>query len=143
LKKYEIITKDDFKTFYNKIGNYISHNETAGIPFKKMNITVKSWRKDKTSQQHKFYWVVISEMVKAFKNIGYEFTRDEVHEFVKKTHGHTRTVNFKGNSTITITRSIADDSDDVNIKVMMDLIDFSIRWTAINLDYVIEDPRRV
>lgn len=141
MKRYEILTEQDYADFNNKMENYINHNRVSGVPFKKMNITVKSWRKDRTSQQLRYYWVVMKEMSKAFANVGYEFTKEECHEFVKSKHGFVKTTTLKNGTTITVTDSIADKSDTINIKVMMDLIDFAIRWTAINLEYVIEDPR--
>jgi len=141
MKKYEILEIKDFTAFVKKIYVYIDHNHSQGLKFKKLNITVKSWRAEKTSKQHRFYWVVITDMVKAFASVGYEFTKEEVHEFVKKQHGYTKTKTLKNGTIVNVTKSIADESEDVNIKVMMDLIDFSIRWCAINLDYKIEDPR--
>jgi len=141
MKKYEILSKEDFNNFLDKIASYISQRKLEGKDFPKMNFVVKRWRKDKTPKQHRFYWVVIGQMEKAFKNVGYEFTREEIHEFVKKEHGYTKTVVLKNGTTVHTTKSISDNSEDVNIKKMMDLIDFAIRWTAINLDYVIEDPR--
>lgn len=141
MKKYEILTKDDYRNFDTIMKNYIGKNEHEKKPFKKMNITVKSWRKDKTSQQLKFYWVVMAEMVKAFESVGYEFTKEECHEFVKNKHGFVRTTTLKNGTVVSVTDSISDKSDTINIKVMMDLIDFAIRWTAINLNYAIQDPR--
>lgn len=143
MKKYEILCQDDFDLFQRRIGRFIKHNESQGKPFKKMNFTVKSWRKDKTSRQHKFYWVVINEVRKAFLNVGYELTQNEVHTLMKKEYGHTKMIVMKDGKTVSVIKSIADDSEDVNIQVMKDLIDFCIRYAAINLDYEIQDPRAI
>lgn len=142
MKNYEVFSKQDFVEFYAKIYKYMRDNEMQGNKFIKLNVVVKRWRKDKTPKQHKYYWLVISEMKKAFLNVGYEFSIEEIHEFVKKEHNFIRTVTLKNGKTICVTKSIADDSEDINVKAMVDLIDFAIRWTAINLNWVIDDPRK-
>ena len=141
-KDYDILNHDDFEKFCERIRRYIVQRKIEGAKFKKMKFTIKSWRKSKTPPQQKFYWVVVSEMQKAFYELGNEFHKEEIHEFLKKEHGYTKTLVLKNGKTIKVTKSIADNSEDVNIKVMMDLIDFAIRWCAINLNYVINDPRK-
>ena len=137
MKKYEILCASDFHGFHKKIIDYINHNEKNGLPFKKINIVVKSWRKDKTPQQHKYYWMIIGHMVKAFKGVGYQFTPEEVHEFIKKENGFTETIILKNGRTIHKTKSISDNSESVNTKVMIDLIEYCIQFAAENLDYII------
>jgi len=141
MKKYEILKLSDYAAFNIKMKEYMNKNIKAGVPFKKMNITVKSWRKDKTPKQHRYYWAVIAEVEKAFREVGYEYSRNEVHEFIKKTYGFTRLITHRNGEVTEITKSISDNSEDVNTKAMAHLIDFAIRWTSINLGYVIEDPR--
>ena len=73
--------------------------------------------------------------VKAFKEVGYEFTGDEVHEFFKRKYGFTKKVTLRNGEIVAMTRSISDKSEEVDIKIMTELIDFIIRWVAINLEY--------
>ena len=141
MKKYEILTKEDFYDFRKKLGKFILLNEHKGLHFEKMNIIVKKYRKDKTPKQHRYYWAVMSEVSKAFQEVGYSVSSEQAHEFMKKAHGFTTEIINKNGEVTHITKSISDGSEDVNIKVMMDLIDFAIRWCAINLDYIIKDPR--
>ena len=83
MKKYEIFNREDYYAFRLKITNFICDNEKKGLPFKKLSITVKSWRKERTSQQLKFYWVVMNGLSSAFKNVGYDYSKDECHELKK------------------------------------------------------------
>ena len=83
----------------------------------------------------------MSEVVKAFESVGYQFTAEEVHEFIKKRHGYVKGCVLENGANVVVTKSISDNSDDVNIKVMADLIDFAISWCAINLNYNISNPK--
>ena len=141
MKKYEILEKKDFHHLMEKIGGHIIECEKKKLDFPKMNVTVKSYRKDKIPSQLKYYWVVITDLKAAFENVGYEFTKEELHEMMKIKHGFTNEKLLPNNDVVIITKSISDASEDVNIKNMMDLIDFIIRYAAINLDYAIKNPR--
>lgn len=140
MKTYEIKTIDDYEAFKLRLDNFIRKNEANGNKFQAINIVVKEWKKPKTSPQLKFYWVVIGEMAKAFRNVGYTYSKEEIHEFVKKASGHTQIIKNKDGLPTEITRSISYRDSEINLETMTFLIDFAIRWTAINLDYVIENP---
>ena len=141
MKKYEILQESDLDMFLHKIKSYYNEAKSRGVKFDKVNIIVKRWRKDRTPKQLRFYWVVISELTKAFREMGHELTRDEVHEFTKRSNGFTKSVMLENGVAVCMTKSIADSSDDINTKKMGELIDFAIRFAAINLNYAIQDPR--
>ena len=141
MKQYQIFNREDFKSFVKDAGNEILKEEKIKGKFPNKNIEVKNYVKSRTPNQLKYYNVCLGELVKAFEGAGYEFTKDELHEMMKIKHGFTREILLPNNDMVIITKSISDASKDVNIKNMMDLIDFIIRYAAINLDYAIKDPR--
>jgi len=141
MKKYEILSMSDFNEFISKIHKYATQQEGNGKGFPKLNFIVKKYRKDKTPQQHKFFWVVVNQMVVAFDEVGYKFTSDDVAYFVKKQNGYVEDTILMNGDKISKVKSIADDSEDVNSRVMAGMIDYMISFCAINLNYEINDPR--
>lgn len=141
MKKYDILNVQDFNNFLDKIASYISKNKADGKPFKKMSFTVKSYKKDKTPAQHRTFWLVVGKLRKAFKEVGYIYTDEQISHFVKTENGYIDTVILENGRTIITTKSIANDSESINAKVMQEMIDWMIQFAAINLNYVIEIER--
>ena len=140
MKEYEILDRDNWDHFVLKTTKFLDNCLIDELPFPEMNITVKKFRKNKTKQQHKFYWACINELRKGFREIGYEFNQEQIHEFIKSEYGYCDNILLPNNKSLTITKSIADKSEDVNIKIMKELIDFMIRWAAQELNWIIKEP---
>lgn len=137
MKEYEISNKVDFQAFVNTMYKYFNGIET----FPKLMITVKRFRKSKTPAQHKYYWVCITELKKVLNERGNDFSREEIHEFIKQKHGFTKTEKISNGEEITVTKSIANNSKDINIENMNGLIDFVLKWSIEKLNHHIQDPR--
>lgn len=132
-KRYEIQTMEDWNIFKDTMESYFNKVEK----FPRIIIDAKRWRKLKTPQQHRKYFAVVNEAVKAFREVGYDVTTDELHEYFKLKAGFTKTREVNGEIIIT-TKSLKDASEDATRNEVNRLIDFIIRWVAQNLNYVID-----
>ena len=134
MKTYNVFNKQELDSALDDLKNlYRMAKEVRG---KDSAITVKvtKYRKPKSKNQHAAYWKCIGELLKAFREVGYDDVNQEVlHEFIKRKSGFTKV--FKGE---VITLSIADLSEDATSKELNRLIDFIIRFAAQELNYIID-----
>jgi len=133
-KIYDIHSEANFLEFVAKMSHYFTLRGEKSLPFQRLTITCKQWRKPKTAQQHKKYWVTVSELKKAFISKGYDTNEDEVHEFLKKKAGFTKEL-----CGIMVVKSIKDASDDATSNEMNRLIEVAQRFSAEELGVVISD----
>jgi hypothetical protein len=132
-KEYEIFTKQDFDKMVNGFESYFRLREEKDLPFQKIRIISKRWVKSKSSPQHKSYWLIVSIIMKKFRELGYDVNQEDVSQFIKKEAGYTKMI-----GDTMVTKSIADNSDDATIDNLTMLIDFAIRFAAEKLDLHIE-----
>lgn len=116
---------------------YQSRREQNGLKFQPLNITVKQWRKPKTSLQHRAYWKLISQIKDELRNLGYTYNEEQVHQFIKTESGFTEMVEI-GDKQVMVTRSIANVSDDADIENLNYLISFMQQWAAEHLGLNLE-----
>lgn len=138
MKEYEIFSKDDFNSMVCKFEQYFDNCKVLNIPFPKLKITAKKWRKSKSPRQHKKYWSMISEMQRALELCGTELTIEQCHELVKFKAGFVRCIIIEDKE-VFVTKSIADISEDVDSAQINDLIEFIYRFCSEKLNYVIEE----
>ena len=131
-KTYKIASNEDFLNFVAKMGNYFKLRGEKSLPFQKLNITCKKYRKPKSSKQHRAYWRCIGELKKAFISKGYDTNEQECHEFIKKKAGYTSEL-----FGVMITKSIKDSSDDATSPEMNRLIEVIQRFAAEELETII------
>lgn len=141
MKKFEILNRETLDHFITRIVQEYDDDLIDGIEFKKINVVIKAWRKDKTPRQHRFFWVCIGEMRKGFNNIGYEYNNEQISEFVKKECGYCDNNFLPNGVAVSMVKSISDKSEHVDAKIMNEMIEFIIRFSAENLDIIIQDPR--
>ncbi len=132
-KTYEIDSRETFLNFVAKMSQYFTLRDEKKLPFQKINITCKKWRKLKSSKQHRCYWRCIGELKKAFIKNGHDTNEEEVHEFVKKNSGFTRSL-----MGTMVTLSVSDSSDDATSNELNRLIDFIQRFAAEEFGHNIE-----
>ena len=140
MRKYEIHSSEGFSEFVNKMNNYFVSVKAQNLPFHSVNIIVKKFRKDKTPRQHRYYFACINELKKAYLETGCRYTTEQLHCLVKTACGYDEPINVNG-KIIMVPKSIADNSEDVDTKVMNMLIDFILQFCAQELGYNIQDPR--
>jgi len=132
-RNFEIKTLENFKGMITVMENYFKQREAAGLPFQALNIVSKKYRKPKTSAQHRTYWHCIGELKKAFIKNGHDTNEEEIHEFVKKNSGFTRSL-----MGTMVTLSVSDSSDDATSNELNRLIDFIQRFAAEEFGHNIE-----
>lgn len=132
-KEYNIFSEADFMDMVGKFSHHFRQRKEKSLPFQKIKIISKRWVKPKTSAQHRTYWRCIGELKKAFIKNGHDCNEEDCHEFIKKHSGFTREL-----CGIMITKSIKDSSDDATSPELNRLIDFIQRFSAENLNTVIE-----
>lgn len=118
--------------------SHFSQRKEKGLKFPQVKITAKRLRKSRTSKQLKTYWLCIEGMRKAFLEVGYRFATEEIHHLVKTQAGFTKVKELPDGKTIVVTKSISDESEDVNISNINFLIEFMLEYAATNLNYVID-----
>ena len=138
MKEYEILNESDFDKMVGSFVRYFTERKNKGLPFQKIKIISKRWAKSKSSSQHKYYWACIGELRKAFESVGYVFNQEACHEFIKRESGYTKMIELKNGKHLMITKSIADNSKDIDSKEINFLIEFIINFAAINLNYTID-----
>lgn len=129
-KEYDIFTKEDFDKMVKSFENYFKERGAKGLPFQKIRIIAKRWRKPKSSAQHRKYWVLVTKLKDLFIQNGYDTNENEVHEFIKKKAGFTK--EFNG---LVITKSIADSSEDATSSDLNRLIECMVRFSAEEFSY--------
>lgn len=129
-KQFDIFTPNDFAEMVTQFMKYFHQREKDGEKFQPITIISKRYKKPKTSLQHRAYWAAINQLKKAFIERGYHTNEDEVHEFIKRKSGFTKTIDG-----VMITKSIADKSEDATNKNLRFLIDFIIEFAATELNY--------
>jgi len=138
MKEYNVFTMQDFSTMVKSFMHHFSEREEKGLPFPKIKIIAKRWVKSKTSPQHRLYWASIGELKKAFKEAGYVYHQQDIHEFIKREAGFTKMIELPNGKMIMINKSIADNSEDINGKEISMLIEYIKDWSAENLNYIIK-----
>lgn len=140
MKEYVVSDRQDFDNFVKLVNQYFDLCKIGKHIFKPFVIMSKKYVRSKTPKQHKYYWFCIAEMQKAFKEMGYNYTKKTIHEFMKKEAGFSEVIELPNGSLHEVTMSIADDSKDVNVDVLKELIEFILKWTQENLNYTIPEP---
>lgn len=137
-KEYEIITENDFDLMVNRFKAYFAQAKHDGKKFQKLRIISKRWVKSKSSSQHRAYWSLVGELKAAFLEQGYHFNQEQLHELMKRASGFTEMQELPDGSTIMVTKSIADKSDDATSMALNNLIEFTLMFSAeklgVNLD---------
>jgi len=139
MKTFEIHSEVDFDKMVKKFVTYFIERKRAGHKFQSLNIVSKKWRKPKTSRAHRKYWATINELKKAFKESGNIVNEKILHEFIKRESGYTKVIEMPNGQMVMVSKSISDNSEDINSGEMAFLIDFTIRWAQEHLNYVIQD----
>lgn len=134
---FSILKKDDYKELIKILEQKIENIERHIELFRPVAVIFKKYTKPKSSKQHRYYWKVVSEAVKAFKKQGYQINSEQVHEFAKKSIDYMEAYKVNGKD-IFITKSISNKSEDIDSKIMTELVDFLKRFCLENLDYHIE-----
>ena len=137
-KTYTLESNSDFLDFIAKMGNYFKLREEKNLPFEKLTLVCKRYKKPKSSQQHKFYWSLVGKLKKVFIKNGTRTNEAEIHEFLKKSVGFTTVLND-----VMITKSISDMSDDASSLALNNLIEFVIQFAAETFDVNLEDNRAI
>lgn len=132
-KQYEIFSEADFMDMVAKFGHHFQLRKEKGLPFQKITVIAKRWRKPKTSKQHRKYWAIIGELKKAFISKGYDTNEEEVHLFIKKKAGFTRELFGE-----MVVKSIKDASEDATSNELNRLIEVAQRFSAEELGIVID-----
>jgi len=121
-------------------GKYIE-KFSAMEKFKPVKIVIRTLQRDKTTPQHRYYWVCIGELKKALKQVsGYQWNQERISEFIKQEAGFTDMWTLPNGKELLVTKSIADESPDATLENMKELIDFIIRFAQEHLDYKIQNP---
>lgn len=121
--------KEAFKVIDSLYSNYRKNDH---------EIIFKEVRKKKSSSQHRAYWRAIGELKKAMAEQGNYFNEDELHNFVKRESGFTKTVILKNNKTVMINKSVSDISEDATSANLVFLIDWIIQFAREYLAYEIK-----
>lgn len=138
-KTYPIHSSEDLTALHSKLVEYQITRRANGKKFKSLNITVKEYRKPKSSAQHRCYWRCVGELKRLLREHSGIVTNEEMlHEWIKKRSGFTNILEMPDGSTECVTRSIADKSDDATSENLRFLIEFIIQWAAENLGGSIE-----
>lgn len=83
---------------YLQIKEFIAKNEGKHI-----EINLKKARSKRSDQQNKYMWgVVIPYLQDGFKNIGYQLSKDEVHQFIKSKFNLIEIVNEKTGEAVAV-----------------------------------------
>lgn len=83
---------------YLQIKEFIAKNEGKHI-----EINLKKARSKRSDQQNKYMWgVVIPYLQDGFKNIGYQLSKDEVHQFIKSKFNLIEIVNEQTGDTVQV-----------------------------------------
>jgi hypothetical protein len=122
-KVYDIHSEANFLDFVAKMSHYFTLRGEKDLPFQRLSITCKQWRKPKSSKQHRAYWRCIGELKKAFIANGYDTNEQECHEFAKKKAGFTKMI-----GDVMVTKSISDASDDATSPEINRLIEVIQRF---------------
>lgn len=136
-KEYAIHSEEDFDEMVINFQIYFKAEKMKGSKFRSLKIIAKRFVKSKTPPQHRAYFACINELKKAFEEVGYRFTQDQLHYLMKKESGFTKMVELPNGKQQMIIRSISDISD-VSCEAMGHLIEFVIEYAALNLNYVIK-----
>jgi hypothetical protein len=139
MKEYIINNDVDFNKFCDTINKYFVLLKLNNKKIKPFKLISKELKQQRSCEQLRYYWVCINEAAKAFKKEGHTYTKLQIHEFIKKQAGYTRTDILKNGKVVEVVLSIADNSDDATVKELIDLTDFLKMWVAENLGYVIRN----
>lgn len=138
MKEYDIFNIEDLRKSYSEIANEFKNAIDNESKMPKKKIVITEWRKSKTPKQHKTFFLCANELRKAFYNEGSVYTVEQMKEFIKIAYGYSEEITLPNGRVVTMAKSIADLSEDVNSKVMQEMINFSIDFAQDNLNYTIQ-----
>lgn len=134
-KSYDIQTMGDLDEFYNKARDFQKSRDS----FQRMTIICKKYVKPRSGEQLRAYWSVISRLKDLLKTeCGIVANDEDLHEWVKTRAGFTKMIHMPDGTTYMATKSISDQSPDVNAENMNFLISFIQQWAAENLGAMID-----
>ncbi|GAG25554.1 unnamed protein product, partial [marine sediment metagenome] len=107
MREYEIETEENFDSMVIRFKAFFEQRRKSSLDFKKIKIIAKALRKSKTSKQHRYYFQCIGQLQDAFELVGYNYTKDEIHEFIKRKAGYTRMILVPSGESVEVTKSIA------------------------------------
>lgn len=91
----------------------------------------------RSDQQNKYYWAIVVPMVQeGMKDLGNEFTKEEVHDFLKKEFNFSEVVNPETGEVKEVPRS----TTILNKEAFSEYLEKIQRWSAEWLHVVIPDP---
>ncbi len=106
-------------------------------PEKHIELEIKVRRKQRSTQQNKYYWPVVVGMVcEALRHLGHDVDEQETHELLKSKFNSEKIVNDETGEVLEIPKSTAR----LNTVEMMDYIAKIQMWAAEFLNIVIPDP---
>lgn len=107
--------------------------------FKPFKVILKKYKKNRTSKQLRYYWTVIHEAKKAFKECwGENLTDDQVHNAMKlENKFYTETILPNGGKLI-IPKTLSDKGE-TSTKELNEQIEFIKNYCAQNMGYIIRD----
>lgn len=140
MKDYYINEVGDIADLYKRLINYADLRHSKNLAFERLLITVKKMPKNKqrTSPQLRLYWVVIGEVKKAFTAKGYDYTKEQIHEFFKSDNDLFDEEVLDNGTIIRIPKSLGG-SGSIDTKELTEHIEYIKAWTIKNLNYYIED----
>lgn len=139
MKEFIIYSKEDFDLFCDSVERYFRACKKQEIKFTPFRIISKKLVKDKTPQAHRYYFALIGELKNAFQDAGYFYTTDQLHYFVKVASGFTKMDTLADGTIVSVPKSIADNSDDIDSEEISKLCEFIKSFAASKLNYYISD----
>jgi hypothetical protein len=133
VKTHDIHSVKDWDEFCNWMSDTFNR-----IGFTPLTLKVGKYRKDKTPRQHRKYFALLGQVRKHLKELGHQVTTDELHECFKARIDYVNTITLDNGECIGFTKAIKNSSEDVDIKVMNELIDYVHQWAAENLGLYLE-----
>lgn len=143
MKEHDIFTEQDFDVMVNRFKAMFERWRYENKKFKKIKIIAKEWRKSKSSLQHRTYWMLINELKAAFLEQGCHFNQEQLHELMKRASGFTEMKEMPDGSTVMVTKSIADKSDDATSSALNGLIEFTMQFSAEKLGVYLDIKNKV
>lgn len=136
--KYDIQSDEDLTQMIYEIRAKANKRKAKGLPYKRMTITTKEWRKEKSRAQHQTFWKVASEIRLGFRELGSSPTLEWCGDLMKISAGYCDIVTLPSGKEEVQTRSIADLSEDVGCGVMREMIDEGLRYCSQELGRYVE-----
>lgn len=133
MKTHNIFTIEEYKELNDRM---LFAFERVG--FKPLTIKIGSYRKDKTPRQMRKYWALVNQIVKHLKKEGIETNSESLHEAFKSRIDFTENIILPNGESLHYTKSIKKMNLEATSKVMNELIEYTQRWAAENLNLYLD-----